>query len=109
MRKQFISNGQLRTTDLKLIGINSKDIKEKLTTLEKIEKKIINYVSRQQIFFIINLGINDSIAILDIAIGFISKSISMSLPYIFAALILNIWIYPRGDKFIEKISQIRSY
>lgn len=64
------------------------------------------YLSKQQILYIISLGINDSIGILGIGIGFISRDVTKALPYIVVALILNAWIFPRKEVLINKLNNM---
>lgn len=85
-----------------------------ITTTNEIESynisaQLKNYASRQQVYFIINLGINDTIGIVGIAIGFISKDLSKALPYIIVALLLNIWIYLNSEKFLKNLQSFIQY
>ncbi|NIP37813.1 MAG: hypothetical protein GWO07_02125 [Candidatus Dadabacteria bacterium] len=69
--------------------------------------EILNkYLSRQQIFYIIILAINDSIGILGIAIGFISRDINKALPYIVVAILLNFWVYPKKEQSINNLRSL---
>ncbi len=73
------------------------------------QAKITQYLSRQQVYFIISLAINDSIGILGIAIGFISRDLSKALPYIAVALLLNIWVYPKKQRFLDSLKSLGQY
>ena len=74
-----------------------------------ISTKLKNYLSRRQVAFIISLAINDSIGILGIGIGFISRDISKAMPYITCALLLNIWVYPRKQRFLNNLKNFGQY
>lgn len=95
LKNIFLQQGNTAATD----ELHSED------TATKIKK----YLSRQQVFYIISLAINDSIGILGIAIGFISSDLSKALPYIACALLLNIWVYPRKERFINNIQSYVQY
>lgn len=94
IRKFSFSEDRLKSVCLSA-QINSDDWTEKIT----------KYLSRQQVFYIISLAINDSIGILGIAIGFISRDINKALPYILVAILLNIWVYPKKERFLANLQK----
>lgn len=73
---------------------------------ENLSQSITKYLSRQQIFFIISLAINDSVGILGIAIGFISRDINKALPYLLVAILLNVWVYPKKQRFVDDLKAL---
>jgi hypothetical protein len=47
---------------------------------------------------ILALALNEAIAVLGLALAFLLRQREAVLPYAAAALLLNVWAYPRGDE-----------
>ncbi len=111
-RKYTFSDSKLKNIFLR--GNNMGTIDNTTRTTNEMESsdiatKLNKYLSRQQISFIISLAINDSIGILGIGIGFISRDLSKAMPYIACALLLNILVYPRTERFLYNLKSFGQY
>ena len=103
-RKFTFSDSKLKNIFLPDANLGTRSEVESYDT----STKLTNYLSRSQLAFIISLAINDSIGILGIGIGFISRDISKAMPYIAVALLLNIWVYPCKQRFLNNIKSFGS-
>lgn len=104
-RKYTFSDSKLKNIFLRENNMGTTNEMESSDIATKLNK----YLSRQQISFIISLAINDSIGILGIGIGFISRDLSKAMPYIACALLLNIWVYPRTERFLYNLKSFGQY
>lgn len=104
-RKYTFSDSKLKNIFLRENNMGTTNEMESSDIATKLNK----YLSRQQISFIISLAINDSIGILGIGIGFISRDLSKAMPYIACALLLNIWVYPRAGRFLYNLKSFGQY
>ncbi|NIS08147.1 MAG: hypothetical protein GWO07_05160 [Candidatus Dadabacteria bacterium] len=104
-RKFSFSESRFKQVFLPATNTSSPIDKPQLDSASKVKM----YLSRQQVFYIISLAINDSIGILGIAIGFISRDLSKTLPYIVVALLLNIWVYPKKERFLNKLRSLGQF
>ena len=104
-RKYTFSDSKLKNIFLRENNMGTTNEMESSDIATKLNK----YLSRQQISFIISLAINDSIGILGIGIGFISRNLSKAMPYIACALLLNILVYPRTERFLYNLKSFGQY
>ncbi len=104
-RKYTFSDSKLKNIFLRENNMGTTNEMESSDIATKLNK----YLSRQQISFIISLAINDSIGILGIGIGFISRDLSKAMPYIACALLLNILVYPRTERFLYNLKSFGQY
>ena len=104
--KQKLS-APLNPSTLAMLRYRPNFLKE-LESLPQFEQRLCGVISSLAIFFIISLVLNESIAIFGLVASMMSASPEAYLPYAFAALLLNIFMFPRMEGVIEKALALKN-
>ncbi len=81
--------------------------KEEMDKLNPFQKKIIVLMYELQKTTMINLILNETIAVLGFVLAFLTGNPSKIIPFAVASLVLSIWMYPRPYALINRAEKFQ--